>query len=89
MILRNTGLSGYEELHYDFLRAVVIVLLNAGGPDGSQVRQPKHGQVESIGRIVYRLGDTILIARTGYGKSIVLQAASRVRLLPGTESILV
>ena len=59
-VLRNTGLSRYKELQYDFVRAVALVLLNAGRPDGSQVRQPRHGQVESIRRVVYRLGDTIL-----------------------------
>ena len=75
-VLRNTGLSGYKELQYDFVRAVAMVLLNRGRPDGSQVRQPRHGQIESIRRVVYRLGDTILIARTGYGKSVVLQAVS-------------
>ena len=75
-VLRNTGPSGYKELQYDFVRAVAMVLLNAGRLDGSQVRRPRHGQIESIRRVVYRLGDTILIARTGYGKSIVLQAVS-------------
>jgi hypothetical protein len=40
-----------------------MVLLNAGRPDASKVRQPRHGQVESIMRVVYRLGDTMLIGK--------------------------
>jgi superfamily II DNA helicase RecQ len=39
-------------------------------------RTPKLGQIWAVQRIVYALGDTILIAGTGYGKSIVLHALS-------------
>ena len=37
-------------------------------------RTPKPGQIWVARRIIYSLGDTILIAGTGYGKSIVLHA---------------
>jgi superfamily II DNA helicase RecQ len=39
-------------------------------------RTPKPGQIWALRRILYSLGDTILIAGTGYGKSIVLHALS-------------
>jgi superfamily II DNA helicase RecQ len=39
-------------------------------------RTPKHGQIWAVRRVIYSLGDTILIAGTGYGKSIVLHALS-------------
>ena len=39
-------------------------------------RTPKPGQIWVARRIIYSLGDTILIAGTGYGKSIVLHALS-------------
>ena len=39
-------------------------------------RTPKPGQIWAVRRVIYSLGDTILIAGTGYGKSIVLHALS-------------
>jgi hypothetical protein len=37
---------------------------------------PRPGQVESVRRIVFKEGDTLLVASTGYGKSLVLHAVS-------------
>ena len=39
-------------------------------------REPRYQQVLSLCRLVYRLGDTILIAKTGFGKTIIFQAYS-------------
>lgn len=76
-ILEATTNSEHQEQQYNFIHAVVKVILNLGrAENGTPERQPKHGQVESIRRIVYRLGDTILVAKTGYGKTIVLQTVS-------------
>ena len=36
---------------------------------------PKHEQVKTLETLLYRRQDLILIARTGFGKSIVFQAA--------------
>ena len=76
-ILEATINSKHQEQQYNFVHAVVKVILNLGRAEsGTPERQPKHGQVESIRRIIYRLGDTILVAKTGYGKTIVLQTVS-------------
>jgi superfamily II DNA or RNA helicase len=39
-------------------------------------REPRYQQVRSLRRLVYRLGDTMLIAKTGFGKTIIFQAYS-------------
>src|SRR6267378_3065453 len=39
-------------------------------------REPRYQQVRSLRRLVYRLGDTMLIAKTGFGETIILQAYS-------------
>lgn len=39
-------------------------------------REPHEQQVRAVRRLVFGLGDTILVARTGFGKSIVLHAYS-------------
>ncbi|KAK3311371.1 P-loop containing nucleoside triphosphate hydrolase protein [Chaetomium strumarium] len=59
-----------------FVRVVTEISLNSGISSESTRRTPRSGQVESVRRIIYHLGDTILQARTGYGKSIVFQAVS-------------
>jgi superfamily II DNA helicase RecQ len=62
-----------------FIQAVVRIILNVG-LDAIYLRQePRVEQVESIRRIVYELGATILLAKTGFGKSIVFQAVSILR----------
>lgn len=40
-------------------------------------RAPRNGQIESIYRLVYKKKDCVLVAATGYGKSIVLFACAR------------
>ena len=39
-------------------------------------RDPHKQQVRTLRRLVYQLGDTILVAKTGFGKSIVFHAFS-------------
>jgi len=39
-------------------------------------REPRYQQVRSLRRLVYRLGDTMLIAKTGFGETIIFQAYS-------------
>ena len=39
-------------------------------------KNPHSQQVRALRRLVYRIGDTILIAKTGFGKSIVFHAFS-------------
>ncbi|KAI1107151.1 hypothetical protein F4804DRAFT_243098 [Jackrogersella minutella] len=63
-------------LQYNFTLAVARAVLNRNTPIGSERLQPRVGQVQSIQRVVFRHGDTILVAWTGYGKTIVLQTVS-------------
>jgi hypothetical protein len=67
-----------DEAQVRFIQTVTNIILNGNLPDGIPLRQARRGQVESITRIVFRLGDTILIARTGYGKSLIFQAVSTI-----------
>ena len=39
-------------------------------------RDPRYQQVRAVRRLVYGIGDTILVAKTGFGKSIALHAYS-------------
>ena len=55
---------------------MVTLILNSGNRNGAAARRPRDGQLDAIWRIVYRQGDTILIAKTDYGKTIALQAVS-------------
>ena len=71
--------AGDPQLQTQFITAVTISLLNCGTGPGPPSRFPKPDQVESIRRIIYQLGDLILLAKTGYGKSLVLQAVSVIR----------
>lgn len=71
--------SGQENLQTEFIKAVTTSLLNRNIRNGSPRRYPKPDQVNCIRRIIYNLGDTILLAKTGYGKSIVFQAVSVIR----------
>ncbi|KAI1204054.1 P-loop containing nucleoside triphosphate hydrolase protein [Annulohypoxylon truncatum] len=64
------------DLEYRFVHAVASALLNGSRIEGIPRLQPRAGQVQSIQRVVFRHGDTILVAWTGYGKSIVLQTVS-------------
>src|SRR5216117_474930 len=75
-ILNQTKDSGDVALQKEFVRVVVTLILNSGTRNGGSSRVPRHGQLEAIWRLVYQRGDTILIAKTGYGKTIVLQAVS-------------
>ncbi|KAI1096669.1 P-loop containing nucleoside triphosphate hydrolase protein [Rostrohypoxylon terebratum] len=66
----------FEALESSFIQAVTTAILNRATPNGRPRLQPREGQVQAIRRLVFRHGDTILIAWSGYGKTIVLQAAS-------------
>ena len=50
-------------------------------------RTPKPGQIWAVRRVIYSLGDTILIAGTGYGKSIVLHRKKFERFLARARQI--
>lgn len=39
-------------------------------------KEPKEQQVRSLRRLVFGLGDTLLLAKTGFGKSIIFHAYS-------------
>ncbi|KAI2465606.1 P-loop containing nucleoside triphosphate hydrolase protein [Annulohypoxylon bovei var. microspora] len=69
------GKHAYD-LEYQFVYAVASSLLNSRRIEDKPRLQPRAGQVRSIQRVVFRHGDTILVAWTGYGKSIVLQSVS-------------
>src|SRR5437667_84224 len=75
-LLHQTKSSASVNLQREFIRAVVTLILNSGSRNEGPVRTPRDGQLDAIWRTVYRQGDTILIAKTGYGKTIVLQAIS-------------
>jgi hypothetical protein len=47
--------------------------------------QPKSGQREALHHLIYQCKDLILIAGTGFGKSMILQAISVI--LPGSITI--
>ncbi|KAF1972713.1 hypothetical protein BU23DRAFT_467352, partial [Bimuria novae-zelandiae CBS 107.79] len=53
----------------DLIRAALRRFLPSGC-------EPHAQQVEVVRRLVYGLGDTILVAKTGFGKSITLHAYS-------------
>jgi ABC-type transport system involved in cytochrome bd biosynthesis fused ATPase/permease subunit len=68
--------AGHAHLQQLFVISVAAVLLKWQRPPGVGLRKARPGQIQAIHRNVFRLGDTVLNARTGYGKSIVLQAVS-------------
>lgn len=82
-LLRQVRISTREPdqivLQMQFIRTVVGIILNIGSGDVYPRRVPRIEQIECIRRIVYELGDTILLAKTGFGKSIVFQAVSILR----------
>lgn len=80
-----TSKYGSEVLQTLLVRAVTEILLNKDLQAGQPRRTAWDGQVQSIRRIAYNLGDTVLLARTGYGKSIVFQAVSA--MIPHTVTI--
>jgi hypothetical protein len=67
-LVKACGLPQHVELQERAIELALTRLLEG--------RTPKPGQIWAVQRIVYGLGDTILIAGTGYGKSIVLHALS-------------
>ena len=67
-----------NETHYrhqhDVIRVALYRLLNNREKPDKIDLQPRPEQVRVVRRLVYRHGDTLLIARTGFGKSIVMHA---------------
>lgn len=43
---------------------------------GHHSREPRHEQVRTLRRLIYHRGDVLLIARTGFGKSLIFHAYS-------------
>lgn len=79
-LFHHIQLNSYKEhkdqLEYDFIQAVATAVLNSNRAEGLTRLQPRVGQVRAIQRIAFRYGDTILVAWTGYGKTIVFQTVS-------------
>jgi hypothetical protein len=44
--------------------------------DSSRIRSPRPEQVRTLRRLIYGKADTLLIARTGFGKSLIFHAYS-------------
>ncbi|KAK3695181.1 hypothetical protein B0T22DRAFT_454566 [Podospora appendiculata] len=73
-LLQETRNPDKKDMQLLLIRTITDLLLNFNVPEGEPVRCAEDGQIEAIHRLVYTLGDIILIARTGYGKSIIFQA---------------
>jgi superfamily II DNA helicase RecQ len=86
-LVKETKGSEKTDLQMLLVRIVVERLLNDGLDPMVATRTARDEQVQSIRRIVYGKGDTILLARTGFGKSIVFQSVFV--LLPGSITILI
>ena len=67
----NEAYCGYQ---YDIIRVALCRLLNDPDKPDKNDLQPRPEQVRAVRRLVFRHGDTLLIARTGFGKSIVMHA---------------
>lgn len=53
---------------YKLLRQAMKRLLDS--------KEPKRQQICALRRLIYQRGDTLLVARTGFGKSIIFQSYS-------------
>jgi hypothetical protein len=53
---------------YELLRQAMKRLLDS--------KEPKRQQICALRRLIYQRGDTLLVARTGFGKSIIFQSYS-------------
>lgn len=62
----------YEQLQKPLLQACLERLLYIDNP--KRARKPHEEQVRTLFRLIFGEGDTILIARTGFGKSLIFQA---------------
>lgn len=58
------------------VQVVTDKIFNRTLRDGEPCRTAHEGQTTAIQRLVFGHGDTILLARTGYSKSIIFQAVS-------------
>lgn len=59
--------AGFPEHQLDAIHRSMQWMMGEG-------REPKPTQVEAVRRLVFGLGDTLLIAATGFGKSVVYQS---------------
>lgn len=79
-LLNDTSCTDHTATKITAQRALVQevadMIVNRTVRDGEACRTAHKGQVTAIQRLVYGHGDTILLARTGYGKSIIFQAVS-------------
>jgi hypothetical protein len=64
----------YVHLQEDVIRACLCRLLEYTSPGAG--RTPRTEQVQTLRRLIYCKGDTILVARTGFGKSLIFHAFS-------------
>ncbi len=67
----------YVDLQYSLLTVCLrIILLQQMASAGGSRRNPKDEQVYTLRRLIYGDGDTLLVAATGWGKSIIFHAYS-------------
>ena len=64
------------EFQHDLIAACLQRILSRNDVDGAPPRIPRHEQVRTLRRLIFGCGDTLLIARTGFGKSIIFHAYS-------------
>jgi len=67
--LRPENVGGQEAV----IRACLKRLLYCANPE-SEVPEPHTEQVRTLRRLIFYKGDTLLVARTGFGKSIIFHA---------------
>jgi superfamily II DNA helicase RecQ len=83
-LVKEVDNETYCDYQYDVIRVMLCRLLNDPKKPKKNDLQPRPEQVRAVRRLVFRHGDTLLIARTGFGKSIIMHA---VPLLTGKISI--
>ena len=73
-LVKEVDNEAYCDYQYDVIRVALCRLLNDPEKPDKNDLQPHPEQVRAVRRLVYRHGDTLLIARTGFGKSIIMHA---------------
>jgi superfamily II DNA or RNA helicase len=73
-LVKEVDNETYCNYQYDVIRMLLCRLLNDPQKPDKNDLQPHPEQVRAVRRLVFRHGDTLLIARTGFGKSIVMHA---------------
>ena len=74
MLVKEVDNEAYCGYQYDIIRVALCRLLNGPEKPDKNDLQPRPEQARAVRRLVFRHGDTLLIARTGFGKSIIMHA---------------